>query len=479
MKRTFEAHRAVPLLLLLTSFAAGPLSGQTFTRLHTFSWTKDVDGGNPQGVLSLSSNSLYGQTAQGGNWPQGTVFKLNTDGTGFMSFANSPEQAYVLTSGKILYGTGSLIQAGAPEVVFSSDTNCTSLTVLHRFADNNISGTNYYPEGDNPTGGLLLLGNSLYGVTMGGGKFGDGTVFKVNTDGTGFTNLHHFAWHDDGASPQCGLTVSGNKLFGTTMQGGPSSASGTVFAFNIDGTGFTNLHVFSGGSDGGEPSGWPGGALVVAGNTLFGTTWVGGDSGHGTVFRVNTDGTGFKVLHSFSDYFGVYPESTNSDGAYPNGGLVLSGSTLYGTASNGGATGYGTVFALDTNGDNFLTLYNFSRLSGSKQTNYDGACPHIGVILANNTFYGTTFQGGDFGYGTVFSISFDPKLTIVPSAADFTLTWPASYAGFDYTGYTLQCTTNLDSPVWTAVSSRPSVVSGEYTVTSPITASQQFFRLSQ
>lgn len=478
MKRTYETHAGVPLSLLLISFSLGTVSAQTFTRLHSFSYTKGVDGGNPQGQLSLSGNSLYGTTAYGGNGTEGTVFKLNRDGTAFTTLNNSPFEGYVLPSGDTLYGTGfPFLSPDARDVVFSSDTNCTSLTVLHSFALNNIGGTNYAPEGATPTGGLLLFGNSLYGVTLSGGKFGHGTVFKVNTDATGFTNLHHFAGYD-GQLPQCGLTLSGHTLFGTTMQGGPLQ-EGTVFAINIDGTGFTNLHAFSGGSDGGWPTAYPGGALVLAGNTLFGTAQLGGSSDHGTVFSVNTDGTGFKVLHSFSDYFGVYPEATNRDGAYPNGGLALSGSTLYGTASNGGATGYGTVFAMDTNGDNFLTLYNFTRLTGIKQTNYDGACPHSGLILANNTLYGTTYQGGSSGYGAVFSISLDPKLSFATSPADLTLTWPTSYAGFDYTGYTLRCTTNLASPIWTEVSAVPVVVDGQSTVTIPKSGTQQFFRLSQ
>jgi uncharacterized repeat protein (TIGR03803 family) len=207
---------------------------------------------------------------------------------------------------------------------------------------------------------------------------------------------------------------------------------------------------------------------MLSGNTLYGTTYQGGSgrgsSGKGTVFAVNTNGTGFTVLHSFTG---------SSDGANPYGGLILSGNTLYGMANLGGSRGMGTVFAVNTDGTGFTNLYNFN---GSR----DGANPYGGLILSGNTLYGTAYGGGSSGYGTVFSLSFRPQLTILPSETNSILTWPTNYAGFDYTGYTLQSTTNLVSPaVWTTNSSAPVVVNGQNVVTNSITGSQQFYRLIQ
>ncbi|HZL79584.1 MAG TPA: choice-of-anchor tandem repeat GloVer-containing protein, partial [Candidatus Limnocylindrales bacterium] len=183
----------------------------------------------------------------------------------------------------------------------------------------------------------------------GGGGAG-GTVFAVNINGSGFTNLHNFNV-SEGYEPLGGLILSGTTLYGTTDLGGSPlyPGDGSVFAVNTDGTGFTNLYTFSAlnqseytNSDGANS--WAG--LVLSDNTLYGTTREGGSFGPGTVFAVNTDGTGFLNLHSFTRGSASYP-STNSDGAGPFAGLILSGNTLYGTASALGSSSYGTVFALN------------------------------------------------------------------------------------------------------------------------------------
>jgi uncharacterized repeat protein (TIGR03803 family) len=82
---------------------------------------------------------------------------------------------------------------------------------------------------------------------------------------------------------------------------------------------------------------------------LYGTAQEGGTWGEGTLFKVNTDGTGFTTLHSFTALDGLFPYP-NSNGAIPYGGLILAGSNLYGTASIGGGSGYGTVFRVTVDG---------------------------------------------------------------------------------------------------------------------------------
>src|SRR5690242_17556371 len=102
---------------------------------------------------------------------------------------------------------------------------------------------------------------------------------------------------------------------------------------------FTTLYSFSAttpsdclpNSDGAEPTA----GLILSRNTLYGTASQGGDSGDGIVFAVNTDGTGFSPLYAFSAQSSFCGEGTNSDGASPNA-VLLSGNTLYGTAQYGG-----------------------------------------------------------------------------------------------------------------------------------------------
>jgi uncharacterized repeat protein (TIGR03803 family) len=270
-----------------------------------------------------------------------------------------------------------------------------------------------------------------------------------------------------------GLVLSGNTLYGTTQGGGggPGGAGvGMVFAVNTDGSGFTNIHTFTGFANGGGPHG----GLILAGDTLYGTTF-GDYLGNpeptpSTVFKVNTNGTGFTILHRFNVDF--------SDGFFPTAGLVLSGGTLYGTTSAGGSPMSGTVFTINTDGTGFSTLYDFTALpdaGGPPYTNSDGAYPSGDLILAGNTLYGTASQGGSFGAGTVFSLSLTPppQLTITPSGANVVLTWRTTAADF-----TLQSTTNLVSPaVWSPVIQPTFTNAGQISVTVPTAVGSKFFRL--
>jgi uncharacterized repeat protein (TIGR03803 family) len=345
--------------------------------------------------------------------------------------------------------------------VFAVNTNGTGFTNLYNF-----TGTS---TGANPHGGLTLSGSTLYGATSAGGSVaGSGTVFAISTSGIGITNLHKFVANTDGSNPYAGLVLSGNTLYGTASSGG--SGQGTLFRVNTDSTSFTNLHNFTYINDGAFPQG----DLILSGNTLYGTTANGGTSatGNGTVFAINTDGTGFTNLYSFTAMaFDPNYTPTNSDGANPYAGLVLSGNTLYGTTSAGGMNGSGTVFAVQTDGTGFTNLYTFTALDPDTGTNSDGANSRAGLVLSSNTLYGTASSGGVNGNGMVFSLSLGsavvspPQLTINLSGSNVLLTWLRA-------GFILQSTTNLALPVWMTVP-------GQNTVTNPISGIQKFYRLSQ
>ena len=148
------------------------------------------------------------------------------------------------------------------------------------------------------------------------------------------------------------------------------------------------LYSFTGGLDGGHPYA----SLTLVGSTLYGTTYDGGTAGTGTVFAINSDGTNERTLYSFTG---------GSDGGHPYASLTLVGATLYGTTPNGGTAGdYGTVFAINSDGTNKRTLYSFT--GGS-----DGHAPFAALTVVGSTLYGTTYDGGTAGEGTVFAINSD------------------------------------------------------------------------
>src|ERR1041385_6376591 len=144
---------------------------------------------------------------------------------------------------------------------------------------------------------------------------------------------------------------------GLALVGNATLICGLMLPHGISAQIFTSLHNFTGGNDGE----WPYGGLILSGHTLYGTTYFQkfGTGGvvHGTVFAVNTDGTGFTNLHNFSPFDTV--TSTNSDGNGPSVSLTLSGKTLYGTTVLGGYSGHGTVFAVHTDGTGFTVLHTF------------------------------------------------------------------------------------------------------------------------
>jgi uncharacterized repeat protein (TIGR03803 family) len=342
---------------------AGSAGAQTFRSLYVFSTRSEtgtnMDGARPKGGLTRSGIYLYGTAIEGGAAAKGTVFRVNLDGTGFMTLHD--------------------FTAVQPPLNSNSD-------------------------GANPQAGVIISGNTLYGTALAGGDVGYGTVFRVNTDGTDFMTLHSFHGSNiDGNSPQGPLLLVGDVLYG--------ASGGNVFKVNTNGTGFSIVHMFGGTNPptlGLDPSHC---GLVISGNTLYGTTSSGGSSygmpvgfsGSGTVFSVDTDGSNFRILHNFSVIDDV--TSANFDGANPLGRLVLDGNTLYGTANFGGNATRGTVWSVDTEGNDFTVLHTFSALTNFM--NLDGAFPVAGLALGGNKLFGTTTIGGMVASGTVFSVKTD------------------------------------------------------------------------
>jgi uncharacterized repeat protein (TIGR03803 family) len=203
---------------------------------------------------------------------------------------------------------------------------------------------------------------------------------------------------------------------------------------------------------------------------------MGGSSGYGTVFALNRDGSGFTNLHNFPSAF----LSTNSEGAYPNPGLLLLGSTLYGTCSGGGrfinlpgSGGNGTIFSISTAGTGFTNLHDFS--AAPDETNSEGFYPNGEMVRLGNDFYGTANDGGAFANGTVFrfSLASQPLLKILRFGTNMIVSWPTNA-----TGFSLQSATNTGSSfMWSNISIGSGVVGSDRVVTDSVAGPRRFYRL--
>jgi len=275
-------------------------------------------------------------------------------------------------------------------------------------------------DGAFPSAGLVQdSAGNLYGTTLiGGGSTGCGTggcgtVFKVSPTGVE-TLLHIFTGGADGANPKASLIrdASGN-LYGTAFAGGSGSCPGgcgVVFKLSPQGT-ETVLYAFTGGADGGNPKA---GLIQDAAGNFYGTTFLRGGPkpcawygyGCGTVFELSPAGLE-TVLYSFKGA---------ADGGNSEAGLIRDAAgNLYGTALNGGHSGYGAVFELSPTGTETV-LYSFS--NGT-----NGGNPNAGLIQdAAGNLYGTSFYGLSTGIctggcGTVFEVSSTGKETVLHSFA--------------------------------------------------------------
>jgi uncharacterized repeat protein (TIGR03803 family) len=247
-------------------------------------------------------------------------------------------------------------------------------------------------DGGNPLSGFAISSaGKLFGTTSAGGSFGAGVVFRLSESGEEKV-LYSFTGGADGANPNASLIFddSGN-LYGTTYGGG-ANGDGTVFEVTQAGV-ETVLYSFKGGADGANPMSK---LSFDAAGDLYGTTFAGGAYGAGTVFEV-VKGATEKVLHSFGN---------GTDGANPTAGVTLTAKpAIFGTASAGGADGYGIVFALtpSQSGWKEIVLHTFAMQS-------DGGTPYAGLVFdSSGNLYGTTTDGGGAdgsGGGTVFELSY-------------------------------------------------------------------------
>jgi uncharacterized repeat protein (TIGR03803 family) len=312
----------------------------------------------------------------------GATYTLTTLAS-FVGYGSYPEAGIMLDGN--LYGT--TIRGGTYDdgTIFKLAAGTNAITTLVSFDDTN---------GASPSGGLIAdaYGN-LYGTTMGGGAYDCGTVYQLAAGTNELTTLASFNGAN-GAGPWAGLIADADgNLYGTTHSGGTYS-KGTVFKLAAGTNELTTLASFN-GANGANPDA---GLIADAEGSLYGTTWRGGDYDYGTVFQVAAGTNALTTLVSFD----------GANGAEPWAGLVAdAGGNLYGTTYYGGVYDEGTVFRLAAGANTLTTLVSFH--------GPNGAFPRAGLIAdADGNLYGTTeyswqWEGEDvvMGGGTVFQLAAD------------------------------------------------------------------------
>ena len=266
--------------------------GTGYRILHSFISTGlyDTQAGT---LLEASDGWLYGITADGGSTNAGTLFKITTEGAGYVVLFSFPGGAdgsspstFIEASDGVFYGAvhnaGGRYD-GVYGALFALNKDGSGYNLLHLFDTANWDGA--YPSS-------LMEGSdgALYGTTSGitaaGGNPNtnlDGTVFTLQKDGSGYTLLHSCDyWSGDGTGAAGLVEGKDGMLYGTTIEGGGTNRDGILFRLGKDGNGYSILHSLVAGDDGSRPIGLTQGSD----GAFYGVAWQGGSMNCGTIFKL-------------------------------------------------------------------------------------------------------------------------------------------------------------------------------------------------
>ncbi len=404
------AEIAIPfLVLLLTVF---PVLAQEWqdTTIHSF--------GNPalsanfpvSGVILATDGKLYGTDFRGGTGQKGVIFRINLNGSGFevihnfSSLSNSdggafPEAGVLEASDGRLYGTTTDGGTNCGGTIYSANRDGSDFKVLYNFESEDSPAN---PESE------LIEGEDgmLYGTTTSGGDPGDGTVFRINKNGSGYQVLHEFdADTGQGAFPSAPLIQGADgSLYGCANDQPFPNNGGKLFKLQTDGSGYQVIHDFDTAPDDG--AGLIFGLTEGRDGSLYGTTYMGGTHQNGIAFRLHKDGSAYRVLWNFG--------AANHEPARPFGPLrEVPGGLLYGASQFGGSSfdgGGGALFVLDEQVSNLRVIDSFG-------VNSHDAFTPVGALALDTkgNLYGTSRGGGPAEAGTVFCLPPSHKHTILHS----------------------------------------------------------------
>ncbi|HTA26854.1 MAG TPA: SprB repeat-containing protein, partial [Bacteroidia bacterium] len=243
----------------------------------------------------------------------------------------------------------------------------------------NFNGTN----GSEPSGGVTISGNNIYGTASIGGA-GSGCIYTLHRDGSGYRDLFNFV-DSTGSLPNNTVTLYNGKFYGTAWEGGSFRYYGVVYSVDTDGTNYKVLLNFNYTNGDNPPT-----DLVLSGTRIYGIASGGGFYGGGCIFTIDTNGNNYKDLYDFG--------AASGDAPYCK--LLLVGTKFYGTTFDAGTYGGGTIFSIDTNGGNYFVMHNFGNTN-------DASNSYATLTLIGGKIFGTTYFGGSSNKGALFSIDTD------------------------------------------------------------------------
>jgi uncharacterized repeat protein (TIGR03803 family) len=419
-----------------------------------------------EGSDGMLYSTTFGNYGVGGD--SGGVFKINKDGTGFSvihkfsspSEGDTPWGALVEATNGALYGMNYLDGSTGAGSSFKLNKNGSNFMTIHQcaYATNNIAS---------PESGLLFASDGfLYGAGQYGGASNAGAIFRMDLNGGNFTIIRSL---NSGVGDYPGASViegTNGALYGVGYSGGLSNV-GTIFKLDKNGSNFSVIHHFLGrfGRDGADPL-----ANLAEGpnGKLYGTASSGGSNGFGVVFSIDHNGSNYTVLHHFG--------SVVNDGVTPFCAMTTGpGGLLYGTTYSGGtsASGNGTVFQMAPDGSSYEVLLRFTGTNGP----YFGAAPEAGLIAGSDgALYGTCNAGGVFNRGTVFKLAPDQNRLAPPQRLAANV-WLISGHGAPLRSYTLQYSTNLNSSLnWSNLTTVTADAQGNWQYNEPTNSAKRFFR---
>jgi uncharacterized repeat protein (TIGR03803 family) len=402
--------KRITILILLAII--GLSANAQYTKLLDFTGT--ANGANPGGSLISDGTFLYGMTYFGGTDSIGVIFKIKPDGTGYSKLLdfNGTNGQYpsgsLISDGTFLYGMTYFGGTNGQGVLFKIMPDGTGYSKLLDFGGS---------IGGHPYGSLISDGTFIYGMTSGSGAHNYGTIFKILPDGTGYVDLLDFAGAPDGQYPYGSLISDGTFLYGMTVEGG-SDSMGVIFKIKSDGTGYSKLLDFN-GTNGAHPEG----SLISDGTFLYGMTYYGGTDSIGVIFKIKPDGTGYSELLDFNSTNGGRPwGSLISEGTFLYGMASQGGSSDRGVVFKIKPDGTAYTDMLDftedaVHGNNPIGslfsdgtfLYGMTQFGGTS-TNCSSGC---GVIFKYGLATGIAENTANKGTETDFSIYPNPVSDIV------------------------------------------------------------------